>query len=69
MLDYLYHSVLKYQELHGQIPNLLYINRHHLQYLQRQLETQEPLALLFGKWNLKIALSPSLSHPSFARIQ
>ena len=68
MLDYLYHSALRYQELHGQTPNLLYLNNAHLRSLQIQLESQNPLARLFGEWDLKIALSPGLSHPSFACI-
>jgi len=66
MLDYLYQAALRYQELHGQIPNLLYLNNTHLRSLQLQLNTHHSLARLFGEWNLKVALSPNLSHPSFA---
>jgi len=68
MLDYLYQSALRYQELHGQVPNLLYLNNIHLNSLQSQLNSHHSLARLFGEWNLKVAISPSLPHPSFACI-
>ncbi|WP_455223265.1 hypothetical protein [Kaarinaea lacus] len=66
MLDYLYYSAMRYQELHGKAPNLLYLNHAHLKSLQMQLESQNPLTRFFREWDLKIALSPNLSHPSFA---
>lgn len=68
MLDYLYNSALQYQQLHGLKPNLVYLNNAHMQTLQKQLENQDQLALLFSALDLKVALSPSLPHPCFAGI-
>lgn len=62
MLDYLYNSALQYQQLHGLKPNLVYLNNAHMQTLQKQLENQDQLALLFSALDLKVALSPSLPH-------
>lgn len=68
MLDYFYNSALQYQQLHGLKPNLVYLNNAHMQTLQKQLENQDQLALLFSALDLKVALSPSLPHPCFACI-
>ncbi|WP_455196309.1 hypothetical protein [Kaarinaea lacus] len=68
MLDYLYNSALQYQQLHGLKPNLVYLNNAHMQTLQKQLENQDQLALLFSALDLKVALSPSLPHPCLACI-
>ena len=68
MLDYLYDSAVKYQILHGLKPNLVYLNNIHFQSLQYQLENQHQAANLFGEFDLKIVLSPTLTHPSFAYI-
>ena len=68
MLDYLYNSAVNYQKLHGLKPNLVYLNNRHFQTLQNQLETHHQLADLFKQFDLKIVLSPSQTHPSFACI-
>jgi len=68
MLDYLYHSAVKHQNLHDLKPNLVYLNNKHFQSLQHQLKNRRQMADLFSEFDLKIVLSPSLTHPSFAYI-
>lgn len=67
MLDYLFESVVRYQNIHGLKPNLVYLNHQHLQCVLQQLETRDELSGWFHGLNIKIILSPSLGHPSFAR--
>ncbi|MGD8560784.1 MAG: hypothetical protein PVG89_05290 [Gammaproteobacteria bacterium] len=66
MLDYLEHSVRRYQELHGRKPDLIYLNHIHLQSLLQQLETQDAKVSLFGECEIRIILSPSLIHPALS---
>jgi hypothetical protein len=68
MLDYLYHSAINYQKQHGIMPNLIYLNGQHLQSVQIQLQKHHELANLLNTFKIKIVLSPTLSHPSFASI-
>ena len=66
MLDYLYRCAVNYQEIHNLKPNLVYLNNTHLQCVIKQLSTQHELRIRFNGIDLKIVLSPSLSHPSFS---
>lgn len=66
MLDYLCDSAAKYQKFHGLKPNLVYLNNNHFRSLKYQLENQHKLTDLFNEFDLKIVLSPSMTHPSFA---
>ena len=68
MLDYLYHSAVNYRKLHGYLPNLVYMNDQHLKSLQDQLQNNNEFANLIKSSKIKIVLSQTLSHPSFAYI-
>jgi hypothetical protein len=68
MLDYLYHSAVNYQKLHGYLPNLVYMNDRHLKSLQGQLQNSNEFANLFNSSEIKIVLSHTLTHPSFAYV-
>ena len=68
MLDYLYLSAINYQKQHGKMPNLVYLNGQHLQSVQLQLHQHHEFANLLDIFQIKIVLSPTLPHPTFASV-
>lgn len=66
MLSYIYRLAKEYQELHGHAPNLVYLNRSHLNILKLQLGNPSNLNEVLLQLGFDIALSQSLVHPSVA---
>lgn len=66
MLSYIYRLAKEYQELHGYTPNLIYLNRTHLNMLRLQLGNPANMDEIMSRLGFAIALSPSATHPSVA---
>lgn len=66
MLSHIYRLARVYHELHGHTPNLVYLNRTHLNMLRLQLGNPSNMDEILAQLGFDIVLTPSAIHPSVA---
>ena len=67
MLSYILGLMFRYERIHGFLPNLVYINRRHVQslYIETGALNQVDLS---GRLGLKVVIYPGIDHPQVYHI-
>lgn len=63
MLDYIYRIVTGFERQHGIRPNLLYINRQHLQHLKLSFDESLSMHQIMNLLSMELIIDPASVHP------
>ena len=64
MLSYIYRLAKQYEDLHGTLPNVVYLNSTHLNMLKTQIDNPANIHEVFVNLGLELILSESTTHPT-----
>lgn len=66
MLDYIYRLVSGFEQEHGVLPNLLYLNRIHSEHLKTSFDESYSLAQIMTMLQMEMIIDPEIVHPHVA---
>jgi len=66
MLSFIYNLVNQFESAHGMRPNLLYLNKMHLQHLQDGFSDDYDLSRIIDFIGLEIIIDEGIMHPHVA---
>ena len=66
MLDYIYRLVSGFEQEHGVLPNLLYLNRIHSEYLKSSFDESYSLGQIMDMLQMDMIIIPEIIHPQVA---
>lgn len=69
MLGYIYRLIRSFEQEHGVIPNLLYLNRVHAEHLQTAFDEKLSLGQIMSMLQMEMVIDPEIMHPSVAWTQ
>ena len=68
MLSFIYSLARDYEQIFGERPNMLYINRYHFEVLRRHFSDPDNLEGIMGVLGMTIMITESAVNPHLARI-
>ena len=68
MLSYIYRLAKQYEDLHGSLPNTVYLNNTHFTMLKSQVDNPANIHEVFFNLGLGLILSASATHPAVGYI-
>ncbi len=66
MLAYIYRLIQDYQQQHGFLPNLLYLNKFHCEYLLAAFDDNYTLQDITNVLELELVIDQEIIHPHVA---
>ncbi|MBK8162016.1 MAG: hypothetical protein IPK65_02350 [Gammaproteobacteria bacterium] len=68
MLSFIYRHALDFERVHGEKPNMLYLNRFHFEYLRDNFADPEDIETMMRLLGMTIMISEDAVNPRLARI-
>jgi hypothetical protein len=68
MLSFIYSLMRDFEQMFGERPNLLYINRCHFGYLRREFADPDDIAAMMSILGVTIMITESAANPHLARL-
>lgn len=66
MLSYIYRQIRDFENQHGILPNLLYVNAEHLEHLKESVEEGFTLENIAELLQLEVIINTEVLHPRVA---
>lgn len=66
MLDHIYRLVSSFEQKHGVLPNLLYLNRIHSEYLKTSFDESYSLGQIMTMLQMEMIIDSEIIHPHVA---
>lgn len=66
MLDHIYRLVSGFEQEHGVLPNLLYLNRIHSEYLKTSFDESYSLGQIMTMLQMEMIIDSEIKHPHVA---
>lgn len=63
MQDFLFRLVTSFEQAHGVHPNLLYLNPHHIQYLQESFGSEYSMQEIMEILDMELVIDSYSTHP------
>ncbi len=68
MLSFIYSLMREFEQMFGDRPNLLYINRYHFEYLRREFANPDDVPSMMSILGMTIMITESAVNPHLARL-
>ncbi|WP_455202547.1 hypothetical protein [Kaarinaea lacus] len=69
MLSYIYRQIRDFENQHGILPNLLYINEQHVEHLKNSVDEEFTLQNIAELLQLEVVIHQEVLHPHVAWTQ
>jgi len=66
MLGHIYRIVRNFEQEHGVLPNLLFLNRFHSEHLESSFSENYTLCEIMGKLQMELVIDHEIIHPRVA---
>ncbi|MGE3480710.1 MAG: hypothetical protein AB7K73_04785 [Gammaproteobacteria bacterium] len=68
MLSFIYRLAIDFERVHGEKPNMLYLNRFHFEHLRGNFADPEDIETMMHMLGMTIMISEDAVNPRLARI-
>lgn len=68
MLSFIYRLATDFERLHGQRPNVLYLNRHHFEHIREDFADPGDIEAMMNVLGMTIMITEDAINPRLARI-